>query len=149
MKVVGIIALTLLGFVGLSIVGMALNIITIPWLKLGRQVQLNRDVIDKTYQADNAIYNYEWFKNRAEDIRATEKKIRNAKETVVAFEASAGARTAWTFEDKTEHARLSSVVLGLKNHYEEIVAEYNARAQQVNRAIFKDDLPLFFTLQPF
>lgn len=149
MKVAGVIALVLIGMVGLSVVGTALNIITIPWLKLNRQVQTERDIIEKTYNADNAIYNYEWFKNRYQDIKATETKIENAKETVDTFNQSAGPRSEWTFEDKQESARLNSVVLGLKNHYEEIVAEYNARAQQVNRNIFQDDLPLIFDLRPF
>lgn len=147
--VVGVIALVAVGMVALSVVGMALNIITIPWLKLGRQVETERGVIDRTYNADNAIYNYEWFKNREQEINAVHKQGVNAQASLEAFEASAGERSTWTFEDKTEHARLSAVVLGLRNHYESIVAEYNARSSQVNRAIFKDDLTFFFNLEPF
>lgn len=149
MKALGIGLLVILGFVGLSVLGMALNIITLPWLKLGAQVQTNRDIINKTYNADNVIYNYEWFKSRLQEIKAAEIQIKNSQDTLKAFESSAGPRSEWTFEDKTEHARLSSVVLGQKNHYETLVAEYNARASQANRNIFQDDLPLFFSLQPF
>lgn len=149
MKTFGIISLVLIGFVVLSVVGMALNIITIPWLKLGRQVQTERDIISKTYNADNALYNYHWFKERYEAIKATEKKIVVAKEQVTTFELNAGVRKDWTFEDKNEHARLNSITQGLKSHYEDIVAEYNARAKEADRAIFKDDLPLFFNLNPF
>lgn len=149
----GIVILVIVGFIGFSIalatVGMALNIITIPWLKLGSQVQMTRDIVQKTYNADNALYNYHWFKERFEAIKATENKIKVAKEAATSFETSAGKRTDWTFEDKTEHARLASVTQGLKSHYEDIVAEYNARAKEADRAIFKDDLPLFFNLQPF
>lgn len=149
-RYIGIMALALLGvFVVLPVLGTAMGIITLPWLKLNTQVQTNQDIIKKTYNADNVIYNYEWFKNRAEEIKATETKIGNAKQAIGSFESSAGARTGWTFEDKTEHARLSAVYLGLQNHYEDIVAEYNARAQQANRNIFQDDLPLFFSLNPF
>ena len=149
MKTFGIISLVFGGMIVLSVIGMALNVITIPWLKLGRQVQMERDIITKTYNADNALYNYHWFKERYEAIKATENKIKVAKESVIAFEASAGIRKDWGFEDKTEHARLSSVVQGLKSHYEDIVAEYNAKSREADRSIFKDELPTFFTLQPF
>jgi len=149
MKFIGIIALFFAGIIILSVIGMALDIITIPWLKLGRQVQTERGVIDRTYNADNAIYNYEWFKNREQEIKAVHQQGVNAQATLTAFEKSAGGRAQWSFEDKSEHARLSTVVLGLRNHYESLVAEYNARSSQVNRAIFKDDLTFFFNLEPF
>jgi len=126
-----------------------MNIITIPWLKLNSQVQMERDIVQKTYNADNALYNYRWFKDRHEAILAAEVQIQHTIAAVNAFEVSAGARSTWTFEDKTEHARLSSVVLGLKNNYETLVAEYNSRAKQVDRAVFQDELPMFFTIKPF
>lgn len=148
MKITLIIIGSLLSFILLGVLGTALNLITIPWLKFNRQVQMERDIVTKTYQANNAIYNYHWFKERAEAIKATENKIKVAKDSAIFFETSAGSRKDWTFEDKTEHARLSSVVQGLKSHYEDIVAEYNARAKEVDRNIFQE-LPLFFNLQPF
>lgn len=149
MKIFGLISLGILGLITLGAIGTALNIITIPWLKLNRQVQLNRDIVEQTFEADNALYNYHWFKERAEAIKAQQTKVKNAAEAVITFEAAAGPREKWTFEDKTEHARLSSVVTGNKAHYEDLVAEYNARAKEADRAIFKDELPLFFSLEPF
>lgn len=149
----GNIALILLGLVGgllvISALGTALGIITLPWHKLDTQIQTNRDIIDKTYDADNAIYNYEWFKQTAEDINATKKKVSDAENALLSFEKAAGSRDTWTFEDKTEDSRLRSVSLGLQNHYTQLVADYNAHANEVNRSIFKDDLPLFFNLNPF
>lgn len=143
---IGVALLVIVGLIGLSVVGMALNIITIPWLKLGSKVQMERDVVQKVYNADNALYNYHWFQEKGEAIKATKAKIKIANEAIASFELSAGARKDWTFEDKTEHARLSAVAQGLKSHLEESVAEYNARAKEVDRAIFKDELPLFFSL---
>lgn len=146
--IIGYVFAGIFGLVLLGALGTAFNLITIPWLKFGRQIQTERGIIEKTYNADNALYNYHWFKERAEAIEATKTKIKHAEAAVEIFE-QAGPRTAWTFEDKTEHARLSSVSFGLKNHYQDIVAEYNARAKEVDRAIFKDELPLFFSLEPF
>lgn len=138
-----------IGFIALGAVGSALNLVTIPWLKFDRQVQMERDIVTKTYDADNALYNYHWFKERHEEILATEVKIRNSKGSIESFEQSAGDRNTWTFEDKTEYNRLNAVHLGLLNYYETIVGEYNARAKSVDRAIFQDELPTFFSLKPF
>lgn len=149
MKIFGITVLVVIGFVLLGVVGTALNLITIPWLKFTSQVQTNRDIVTKTYNADNALYNYRWFKDRHEAIKASEVQIENAMAVQANFKLEAGPRKDWTFEDKTEDARLGSVVLGLKNHYQEIVAEYNSRAKQADRAIFIDELPLFFSLKAY
>lgn len=149
MKTSTVIILSILGLFMLSVLGSAMNLITIPWLKFDRQVQMNRDIVTKTYNADNALYNYHWFKERAESIKSTENQIVNAKLQVDSFRESTGPRKDWTFEDKNEDARLNAIVLGLKNHYEEIVAEYNAKSQESDRAIFKDELPLFFNLNAY
>lgn len=149
MKIFGISILVLGGFFVLAILGSVFNLITIPWLKFGSQVQMNRDIVTKTYNADNALYNYHWFQERQQSIKAVEVQIENAKKTQEEFRSSAGVRSSWTFEDKTEDARLGSVVLGLKNHYQEIVAEYNARANEADRNIFSQDLPLFFSLKAY
>lgn len=146
---VGVVLLIILAFVGTAIIATALNIITIPWLKLNRRVDMEREIVAKTYDADNALYNYRWFKDRYEEIKATEGKIENAEQDITNFERSSGNRSTWTFEDKNEYSRLISVRTGLKNYYETIVGEYNSRAKQVDRAIFKDELPLFFTIKPF
>lgn len=99
-------------------------------------------VIDKTMNADNAIYNYEWFKQQYNDYLAIQKKIEEAQNAVINFEFSAGERSTWTFEDKTEHSRLNSIVDGLKYQLQDIISEYNAKSKMVNRAILKTgDLP--------
>jgi len=99
-------------------------------------------VIEKTMDADNIIYNYEWFKQCHEDVQATDVKIKNAKAKIKSFEESAGLRKDWTFEDKNEHSRLNSVLLGLQNYREDLVAKYNARSKMANRKIFKSgELP--------
>lgn len=146
---IGIVALVIIGFIGLAVVGSALNLITIPWLKFNSQVQMNRDIVTKTYNADNAIYNYHWFQERAGAIDALRVNISTAHQMVLSFEESAGLRKDWTFEDKTEDSRLRSVEFGLKAQYENLVKEYNARANEADRTMFVEGLPLFFSLQPY
>lgn len=141
--------LIILIIIGLSIVGSAVGFITIPWLKFDRQVQMERDIVTKTYNADNALYNYRWFKDQMAEIKATETKIETAESDLESFERLAGDHKNWTFEDKNEYARLSSVKTGLMNHYQDVVTEYNSRATQADRAIFQDELPLFFSIKPY
>ena len=140
---VGLIGLVMLGGV---ILGPVLGLVTLPWFKFATKVQTNQQIITKTYDADNVIYNYEWFKNTYEAINADKEKIKTAKTDVDTFELNAGARSTWTFEDKTEDARLHTVLTGLQNHYQDLVAQYNARAKMTNRSIFQDNLPLYINL---
>jgi len=146
MKIFGILSLVIFGMMALSGIGVAFDLITIPWLTFGSKVQMNRDIVTKTYGADNALQQYHWFKERAGAIDATKKKVENAQEALNMFRVSAGDRKGWTFEDKSEDARLNAVLQGTKNHLEELKAEYNARASETDRAVFKDELPLFFDL---
>jgi hypothetical protein len=147
----GAVVLLVLGLMGtmvvLTVLGTAFNLITIPWLKFDSKVNLNRDLVTETYKTENALYNYRWFKDQYEAIQAAKKKISIAEQSLADFEQSAGPRDKWTFEDKTEDARLRSIVQGNKSHYEDLVAEYNSRSKQVDRAIFKDQLPIFISLE--
>lgn len=149
MKVVGITILVIIVLILLSVVGAALGIITLPWLKLTSQIQTNQDIITKTYTADNAIYNYHWFQERKAAIDALNTTINQSETAVTSFEVSAGTRKDWTFEDKNEDSRLRTVLQGQKAQYNSIAGEYNARAKEVDRNIFQDGLPLFFNLKPF
>lgn len=139
----------IVGLIGLAVLGVALNLITIPWLKFERQVQTNRDIVEKTYTAENALMQYHWFQEKAEYIKATKAKVAVAKQTMDSFQDAAGPRSEWTFDDRNEYARLVTVWFGLQAHLEEVVAEYNARAKETDRAIFKDELPLFFSLDAY
>lgn len=147
MKYVGMILLFFVSYFIIGYTAAALHLFALPLFKFESQIQMNQDIIRKTYNADNAIYNYEWFKDRYEAIQAIDTKISNTEESYQIYKENTGDQKNWTFEDKTEIARLQSVVLGLKNHKEDLIAEYNSRAKQANRNIFQDRLPLFIDLK--
>jgi hypothetical protein len=88
---------------------------------------------EQTLNADNAIYNYEWFKQKYEDIQATQKQIENSKWQLVQFKAETKNMDMF---DKQELSRLNSVLLWLQNHYETLIWDYNARSKMANRNIF-------------
>ena len=139
MKTLLIILCIVGGLIGLSAVGLAWRAAMLPVHAVSNVIDTGHGIIDKTINADNAIYNYEWFKQQHEDIIAIENKIEMANLSVTVFEDSAGStRSTWTFEDKTEDARLRSVYQGLKSQHEDMVAQYNARAKMANRNIFLD-----------
>jgi len=135
-------------FGGLTLISYILQIGGIPFAKLRSQINMEKQIIKKTYNADNALYNYHWFKERFEAIGATETKIKTSISDVNQFKIDAGERKDWTFEDKTEYSRLNSIKTGITNHYEDLASEYNARAKEVDRAVFQDELPLFFNINP-
>ena len=84
--------------------------------------------VQKTFDADNVIYNYEWFRQQYQDVRAMDGKI-----------ATMEAGAAYAIGD--EKTRLSSIVLGLKTKRQQMVADYNARGSMANRSIFTAGLP--------
>lgn len=113
------------------------RIVLFPLWVASRAIDSASGVIDRTLDPDNVIQNYEWFKQVYEDVDATDRKIENAKMALSVFVESAGSRGDWSHEDKTEHSRLNTVILGLRNFRTDLVAQYNARSRMVNRAIFK------------
>jgi hypothetical protein len=94
-------------------------------------------ILDQVANPAAIVYKYEYFYNQSEAYRAINKKIVTANKSVAQFKEDAGPRKEWTFEDKTEMSRLRSIADGLAYQCNDIVADYNAKAQQVTRSIFK------------
>jgi len=135
----------------LAIVAMIVLIVTIwalryallPVRTVTSQISGAEDIIDKTYDADNAIYNYEWFKTQYEKIEAEKEKLENLDTEIEDFVKLYGSdANVWDFETKRAHSRLTSTRLGLRNHLNDLIAEYNARSKMANRNIFQDKLPV-------
>lgn len=104
---------------------------------IGNPIKQAARIMEKTIDADNVIYNYEWFKLRHEGVLAVESKIRGAKAAVDSFKSEAGPRPDWKREDREEAARLGAIRLGLTQQQNDLAAEYNAKSRMVNRKIFK------------
>ena len=131
---IGIIALLIGG-------GIAVKIIFFPVNTLQKEIDIAYDAQDRVLDADNAIYNYEWFKQQLEDINAGKKKYDNASINFDNYVQMLGTnRDKWTFEDKTEYNRLNSVKLGIQNQIEDMIATYNARAKMATRNIFQNSV---------
>ena len=130
----------LLAIATLGILGGVLRIIFFPVNTANKLIDTAYDAQDRVLNADNAIYNYEWFKQKYQDIEATKRQLNSAMANYEAYRASLGVRADWTFEDKTEDARLNSVVLGLKTNLENQIGDYNAKASMATRNIFQNSV---------
>ena len=107
------------------------------------QIDSAGNIIDDVYNPTSAVYNYEWFKQRFEDIHATEIQITNTKENMKQYRLLYGENASeWGWQTRQDYNSLNKIYLGQQNYYESIVAEYNARSKMANREIFKDKLPL-------
>lgn len=138
MKTFGIFIAVLLGLGVLVGGGMLFKIAFFPVNTAQKLIETGYDAQDKVLNADNAIYNYEWFKQQKEDIDAIGRKYQNASDSYDSYVSSITGEK--TFEDKNEIARLNSVKLGIKNQLEQMIADYNARAKMATRNIFEDSV---------
>lgn len=91
-------------------------------------------VIHKTINADNAIYNYEWFKKRVQEIDVARKNVENTAEQFKELKADFEKWIA----TREEIAVMRIALLGQKNYVNDLIGEYNAKSSMANRAIFAD-----------
>lgn len=132
--------LTIATIIGITVLGIGVKILFFPVHTVEQLINTAYDAQTKTLNADNAIANYEWFKQQYEDIEASKLQIENALNTVTNFEKSFPDKSKWTFEDKQEYSRLISIHLGLQNYTITLIADYNAKSKMANRAIFKNSI---------
>jgi hypothetical protein len=140
--IIGIILLVILGSAALYGISYGIKYL---WLKpktVVTQIDSASKIIDKTYNADNAIYNYEWFKTQYEKIQANRQQVQNTIDQIKEFKVTYGNLTTWDSDTKQEYNRLNTIKLGLQNQDNNLVAEYNARSKMANKVIFQDKLPL-------
>jgi len=115
---------------------------------IGRGLRTTEQIANRTFDGDNVIYNYEWFKQTYEDIKALDRKITNAEDRVGQFKETAGDPKDWGYSLSEEFNRLNGICLGLKNQRADVIAKYNARSKMVNRNIFKGkDLPITIEIE--
>lgn len=121
----------------LSIIFLIIKIILFPVNTAHTVANTAQKVMTKTLDVDNVISNYEWFEQQYEDYQAIQNKLVQAKADIESFEKTAGERINWTFEDKNEYSRLTTIASGIQYQMEDIKAQYNAKSKMGNRNIFK------------
>ena len=142
LKGIGLVVVIVVSIILLSVAGWGLSAALLGPKTVTTQISSAGEVIEKTYDADNAIYNYEWFKQQEADIRATEKQVRNMRDSLTEYKDMYGEPKEWDYQTRQDYNSLNTKYVGQKNYYEELVEDYNARASMANREIFQDKLPL-------
>ena len=132
----------IIGIFLLYFAGLGLKILLFPVNTFGRSVNTAYGVVNETLNAENAIYNYEWFKDQEAQIRICLKNEEIAKEELDNFVKSLSEkRENWAKEDKTEEGSLRNSYYALQKLTNRVIEDYNAKSEMVNRNIFKDNLP--------
>jgi hypothetical protein len=109
------------------------------WLQ---QRQSGEQIQEQVYDSENAIQNYEWFKSQRQDIIAQRKQINTTNESLTRFYKRYGTNgSEWSYQAQQRHSDLIDRLDGQQNMHDQMVAEYNSRANQAHRAIFQCGLP--------
>lgn len=135
-------AVVLISFV-LGVMGFVAKVVLFPAHVANAGVDTAYGVVDKTLNADNAIYNYEWFKKEYADYISLKNKVQLSQQSLDSYTSTLPKeREKWTSDDKNELSRLNTILLGQKQQLQDLISEYNAKSQMANRTIFKTgDLP--------
>lgn len=105
-------------------------------------IKMSNEVGKETLTGKNAIENYEWFKTMESGIRKKYKQEQIAQKSIDSFIAMLSPnKSDWTAEDKGEIQRLRMVRDGISYSTNNMIADYEARCNMVNRNLFKDQLP--------
>jgi len=122
--------------------GIAIKVLFFPVHVAEKSVDLAYGTTDKTMTAENAIYNYEWFKEQEAYIRQCYKNEEIAKEEYDLYISTLPKdREKWDRQDKDEEASLRNSYYALQKLTNKSMEDYNAKSSMINRAIFKDNLP--------
>lgn len=133
------IVLIVLAFIVLIIGG---KLLLFPATILDTTIRTPAEVNRKIMNAENAIYNYEWFKQQEADIDRLYQQEKHHKSSLTDFvEILSVDRSEWTREDKQEWSRLRSNVTAQADMVNRAIQNYNAKSSMASRNIFKDNLP--------
>lgn len=122
--------------------GLAIKIVFFPVNTVSQSVDTAYEVVDKTMTGENAIANYEWFKEQEAYIRQCVTNEQIAQEEYDLYISMLPTdRTTWDRQDKDEESSLRNSLYALQKLTNKAMEDYNARSSMENRAIFKDNLP--------
>lgn len=141
-KSIGMIALIVIVVMAVSVGAWGLKAALLPAKTVTEQISSAGEVIEKTYDADNAIHTYEWFKQQEADIRYAKKQAINTKLALDEYKEMYGDPLEWDFQTRNGYNSMNLKYLGQKNYCDNLIEDYNAKSSMANKEIFKDKLPL-------
>jgi len=122
----------------LGFISAGLGLITLPGHVTSNSVQTAHDVVDKTINVNNALFNYEEFFNKYEGAKMQATNIKNTEKAIQTLKDTYGEdATKWPKDVRSDYSNLQQNIEGYKMMYQKIVQEYNADSQKLNRNLFK------------
>ncbi|MHB8600887.1 MAG: hypothetical protein ACYDER_29305 [Ktedonobacteraceae bacterium] len=129
--------------IGLPLLFAWLGLITLPFLKFENKVALNQGVISKTYNTDYCLNNYHWFLETDQAIQQSDTQIANVQAQIADFKSTYGTdATKWNYAATQQYGQISASLTGIQNYRADLVGQYNARTQELDRVACKG-LPLY------
>lgn len=124
----------------------ALGLITLPFLRFEKKVQLNQGVISQTYDTQYCLSNYHWFLETYQAIQQADTQIANFQQQITDFKNTYGNDpSTWGFTAQQSYNETTSELTGVQNQKADWIGQYNARTQELDRVACKN-LPLY--IQP-
>lgn len=134
--------LTFIVVVFLIIAAPFVKAFVLPLFIANQMMDTTYGAIDKTLDADNAIYNYEWFKSQYQAVVAQKEKMEQVQQEYDTYKETIDKDSAkWTKFQQQEEASIRNALSANKKVLADLIAEYNAKSSMVNRSIFKQGLP--------
>ena len=122
--------------------GLAIKVVFFPLNTIEKSVDTAYEVVKETMTGENAIANYEWFKEQEAYIRQCLKNEQIAQEEYDLYMNMLPTdRADWDRQDKDEEASLRNSLFALQKLTNKAMEDYNSHSNMGNRAIFKDNLP--------
>lgn len=104
--------------------------------------QAGEEIAKDQMDADVAIQEYRDFRELWFDIKSAREQLENYKQQEKTFHETYGDDPQeWSRTAETRHGRIHDRITGQKNQISNLVAEYNAKANDATRAIFACGLP--------
>jgi hypothetical protein len=134
--------LLVLAVAGLTIL-MAVSYVFFPSiLGFTEQREAGEDIVEDTYDAEQAVQDYRWFRQQHNDIEAQRNQIENYYDQRERFyEIHGKDPDEWSRQAEVRHGRINDRITGSQNMLEQMVADYNARSDDATRELFKCNLP--------
>ena len=134
--------LTIEVMVLLAIGGIGIETLLFPQDASDQSMDTAYLTIEKTTNDKNVIDNQEWFVEQEAYIRQCLKNESLAQEKYeLYFGILSDDRTTWDMQEKQKEEDLLNNFFYLQKLTNEAIKNYNVKSENVNKNIFKDDLP--------
>ena len=121
-----------------GIFGLIFKTVLLPSYAANKTVDTGYGIVDKTMNADNALFNYEQFYDLYQGAKQQVMNINNCQKQIDNLKKTYGEDSSkWTKDIRNDLAFQQQTIEGYLMQYQKIISEYNSNSQKLNRNLFK------------